>query len=158
MTELLLASPVIQLFNFVLGTSWAACLIVPEILILQRLFKAKFSARWHCFLWFILIAQLAVPWLPQFPLSVTSKIPSPGIDVDAFTGGAVSVGEAVAPSEAVTSVHALSSVTNDAAISTLNIVIAIWFLVACLILLHIAYLAIRTRRRLQTAQAVTDPP
>jgi bla regulator protein BlaR1 len=60
------------------------------------------------------------------------------------------------PSEAVTSIRALSSVTNDAAISTLNILIAVWFVVACFILLHVAYLAIRTRRRLQTAQAVTD--
>lgn len=57
------------LFAFVVESSLAACIAVVVILVLQRVFRARFSPRWHYLLWSLLVLRLMLPWMPESPVS-----------------------------------------------------------------------------------------
>lgn len=60
-------------------TSLKASLIICLILLIKYLLQNRLPARWHYFLWFLLIVRLILPWAPQSALSaynLTKMLPS----------------------------------------------------------------------------------
>ncbi len=65
-----------SLFDWLLGASFQAVILVLLILVLQAVLRRRLEARWHCALWLILAVRLALPWAPPSRLSLFNWVPS----------------------------------------------------------------------------------
>lgn len=57
-------------FSWLVSTSSIASITVCIILITKGFFKHRLSARWHYFIWFLLVARLALPNVIISPFSI----------------------------------------------------------------------------------------
>ena len=64
-----------SLFDWLLGATFQAAILVLLILVLQAALWRRLEARWHCALWLILAVRLALPWAPSSRLSLFNWIP-----------------------------------------------------------------------------------
>lgn len=64
------------IFNWIVQLSVAATILVVLIIILQKLFKNRFGAKFQYIIWFALIIRLIIPQLPTSPISIFNYIPS----------------------------------------------------------------------------------
>ncbi len=55
-----------DIFSRVLLVSVMAAVLTVLILLVKALFKEKLSARWHYYIWFLLVARLVIPYTPEF--------------------------------------------------------------------------------------------
>lgn len=88
-----------SLFDWMLGATSQAVILVLLILVLQAVLRRRLEARWHCFLWLILAIRLALPWAPPSRLSLFNWIPG-------FTEASVSKPAPTSPTLAATPVRA----------------------------------------------------
>ncbi len=58
------------LYRFAAESSVGACIAVCAVLLLQRIFRSRFSPRWRYLMWTLLVARLMLPWMPESPISV----------------------------------------------------------------------------------------
>lgn len=65
-----------ELFNLVVSSSIMASLLVGLILVVKHLFRDKLEARWHYYIWFLLIIRLALPTLPASFFSLYNLLPA----------------------------------------------------------------------------------
>lgn len=59
-----------RISGWVWEASWQAALIAVVVFIAQRLLRTRLSAGWRYALWFLVVARLVMPVLPQSPVSV----------------------------------------------------------------------------------------
>lgn len=57
-------------FTWLLSTSIEGIFLVGVILFCKTLFKDKMGARWHYYIWFLLLLKLLLPVLPQTSISI----------------------------------------------------------------------------------------
>lgn len=57
-------------FSWVLVSSAMAVVLVCLILLIKALFRNKLGARWHYYIWFLLLLRLMVPYAPESVFSV----------------------------------------------------------------------------------------
>lgn len=60
----------LKLFKWILSSSLMAMVLVFLILIAKNIFKYKFGAKWHYFIWFVLVFRMLLPWAPESSFSV----------------------------------------------------------------------------------------
>lgn len=61
---------VVDVFQIVFSLSLSGSVLAGLILLCKALFKNKFSAQWHYYVWFLLIFRLLIPYAPESSLSV----------------------------------------------------------------------------------------
>ena len=59
-----------SLFEWVLRSSAMASIFIGFILLFKRLIKDKLGAKWHYYIWFLVLLRLLIPFAPQSSLSV----------------------------------------------------------------------------------------
>ncbi len=64
----------IVFFNILL-TSIMAAMLVILILLVKVIFKEKLSAKWHYYIWLILIVRLIIPYTPEFSPKINDIFP-----------------------------------------------------------------------------------
>jgi Leucine-rich repeat (LRR) protein len=78
---------VTELFYQLLVSSAAAVVLACLILLLKRIFRRKLEAKWHYYIWFLLVIKLLLPYTPESNLSMFNVI-TPVIqqvsDIEAF--------------------------------------------------------------------------
>jgi len=147
------------LFLAILHISWQAAVLALVILAAQHLFRRQLPARWRYALWFLVIARLLMPTLPESPLSLqryltAPVLPSPAPDYLIPTAPAPVA--PLAPALANTPTAALVYTTPPPATFptlTLTLLSALWLLGVAtfslsLLLTHRRFL--RTLRRTQS--------
>jgi bla regulator protein BlaR1 len=67
---------VVKVVEWLMATSWQACLLTGLIVSVQWLFRGVLSARWRYMLWLLLVIRLLVPSLPESPTSVYRYVPT----------------------------------------------------------------------------------
>lgn len=65
----------VNIFSRVLFISIMASALIILILLVKALFKEKLSARWHYYIWLLLIVRLIIPYTPSFSIDFTGIIP-----------------------------------------------------------------------------------
>lgn len=60
--------------NFLLNSTIMAGILFLLILFIKRVFRNRFGAKWHYFIWFIFILRLAVPYLSYSPLDISNLL------------------------------------------------------------------------------------
>ena len=63
----------VSVFSKVLLISITASLLIVLILTAKALFKEKLSARWHYYIWLLLLIRLLIPYTPEFSLNLNLK-------------------------------------------------------------------------------------
>ncbi|MCL5040014.1 MAG: hypothetical protein M1299_09370 [Firmicutes bacterium] len=71
-----MARTFLELFNLVVSSSIMASLLIGLILAFKHLFRDKLEARWHYYIWFLLIVRLALPTLPASFFSLYNLLPA----------------------------------------------------------------------------------
>ncbi len=61
---------VVDVFQIVFSLSLSGSVLAGLILLCKALFRNKFAAQWHYFVWFLLIFRLLIPYAPESSLSV----------------------------------------------------------------------------------------
>lgn len=64
------------LFDWLLGSTFQAGILIVLILLLQAVLRRRLEARWYCLLWLIVAIRMALPWAPQSRLSLFNWVPS----------------------------------------------------------------------------------
>lgn len=59
-----------NLFHWVLNTSFSGTMLAGLIILLKSVFKHRFNAAWHYYVWFLLLVKLLIPYVPESPLSI----------------------------------------------------------------------------------------
>lgn len=59
-----------SVFHWILEASWQASLLAIAVLLVQLAFRSHLNPRWRYLLWFLVLARLLVPALPESPVSV----------------------------------------------------------------------------------------
>lgn len=76
----------IVLFKAVISLSLMGSILAAAILVCKLLFKNRFSAGWHYYIWLLLMLRLIIPYSPQIPL--------PSLEIpDAFVSMVLKPGE-----------------------------------------------------------------
>ncbi len=57
-------------FGWLIRSSAMAVVLVCIILLLKAVFKNKLGARWHYYIWFLLLIRLFIPFSPESPISI----------------------------------------------------------------------------------------
>lgn len=65
----------VNIFNIVLTTSIYATIVGLVIVFIKSLLKNKLNAKWHYFIWIILILKLLVPFGPESTFSLFNAMP-----------------------------------------------------------------------------------
>lgn len=60
----------LRLFSFILSSSLMSVILIFLILIAKYVFKHKQGAKWHYYIWFVLIFRMVLPWSPESSFSV----------------------------------------------------------------------------------------
>lgn len=63
-------------FEWILRTSAMATVLALVILALKYLLKDKLDARWHHYIWLLLLIRLVLPFAPESSLSLFNLIPT----------------------------------------------------------------------------------
>lgn len=58
------------LFNTIVFLSFMGSIVAGIIILVKQLFKNKLSAKWHYYIWVLLIARLIIPYAPQSNFSI----------------------------------------------------------------------------------------
>ncbi|MDP4093211.1 MAG: M56 family metallopeptidase [Bacillota bacterium] len=78
-----------DIFNWIISSSAAACLLIAVIFTVKIIFKNKMSASWHYYIWFLLLVRLIIPYSPQSPFSILNIV-TPHMEsraaIDIYTG------------------------------------------------------------------------
>ncbi len=61
---------ILSIFRQILMSSMTAAILVCLILLAKQLFKNRLDARWHYYIWFLLLVKLLIPYTPESPISV----------------------------------------------------------------------------------------
>lgn len=61
--------PLTELFDWLLRSSWQACVLIGLILAIQCLFRDRIAPRWRYMLWLVVFVRLALPISPQSAIS-----------------------------------------------------------------------------------------
>ncbi len=162
----MLSIPLETMFGYVVESSLAACLIVCAVLLLQRLFRARFSPRWRSMLWTLLIVRLLLPWTPESPLSLAGILPAahPAAFVqmaEGFRPGIVREFPPARPGLSESSVPRASAPQPAKApaprISHLSGIVSLVWITGCLLFgARVTASFVRVPRRLRRAAPVTD--
>lgn len=64
-----------DLFHWTARASGYAVVIIAIIILTQALLRSRLSAGWHCALWLVLLARLALPFGPSSALSLWNLLP-----------------------------------------------------------------------------------
>jgi beta-lactamase regulating signal transducer with metallopeptidase domain len=62
-------------FEWLLRTTLQASMLICLILLFQVVLRSRLGARWHYFLWLLLLIRMAMPWVPQSRVSMFNLIP-----------------------------------------------------------------------------------
>lgn len=65
----------VNIFTEVLLVSIMASLLIVLILLAKTVFKEKLSARWHYYIWLLLIIRLVIPYTPEFSVNLNDLFP-----------------------------------------------------------------------------------
>ena len=60
----------VSVFSKILLISIMAAVLIVLVLLVKAVFKEKLSARWHYYIWFLLIARLIIPYTPEFSVNL----------------------------------------------------------------------------------------
>ena len=60
--------------DWLVRSTMRSAVLVVLILAVQWLLRARLSARWHCWLWGLLVVQMTMPWAPESRFSVSNLI------------------------------------------------------------------------------------
>lgn len=60
----------LRLFSFILSSSLMSVILIFLILAAKYVFKSKQGAKWHYYIWFVLIFRMVLPWSPESSFSV----------------------------------------------------------------------------------------
>ncbi len=63
-------------FLAILRASWQASFLIAAILLVQHLFQKYLTARWRYVLWFLVVARLVMPSLPESYFSIFNILPA----------------------------------------------------------------------------------
>ncbi|MDP5276409.1 M56 family metallopeptidase [Chengkuizengella axinellae] len=63
------------IFNHILYLSFMGSVVIGIILFTKFIFKDKLNARWHYYIWLILIIRLIIPYTPESSLSIYNILP-----------------------------------------------------------------------------------
>ncbi len=126
-------STLTALFLAILHISWQAALLALVILAAQYLFRRRLPARWRYALWFLVIARLLMPTLPESPLSLqhylTAAFPSTTPAATAIVPLANPAASlAPTPALANTTTTLASNPTPPATFPTLALLSTLWLL------------------------------
>jgi bla regulator protein BlaR1 len=86
-------------FGWVVHTSWQVSILIALVLLVQFVFRKRLTAHWRYALWFLVVARLMLPSLPQSPFSLFNVVFRPEAIV-AGASTALSL-ETVTPEEEV---------------------------------------------------------
>lgn len=64
-----------ELLSWLWRASWQASVLVLLVLIAQSVFRSRLTAKWRHALWFLVLARLMLPVVPQSPLSIFNYTP-----------------------------------------------------------------------------------
>lgn len=64
-----------NLFHYLVSLSLLGSFLTLGIFIIKQLFKHKLSAKWHYYIWFVLVLRLIIPYMPSTTFSVFSLLP-----------------------------------------------------------------------------------
>lgn len=59
-----------SIFHWILESGWQASLLALAVVLVQLAFRSHLNPRWRYLLWFLVLARLLVPALPESPVSV----------------------------------------------------------------------------------------
>ena len=57
-------------FEWLLQTTLQASLLIGLIMLVRSVVRGKLDARWHYFLWIVLLIRLVMPWAPESRISI----------------------------------------------------------------------------------------
>lgn len=139
-----------SLYEFVIESTQAACIIVCLIVLLQRIFRNTFSPRWHYLLWLLLVAKLVIPLVPESPISISRALPLDRVEpVLQHTSSAEPI---IHPNP-----HS-SEVTSKGTPYRVDAPLRLVWLMGCAgFCIHMLVMLWTTRKRLGDATPVTDP-
>lgn len=60
----------LKIFYWLIDTSMKGSLLVISILLIKSLLKNRLGARWHYYIWFLLLVKLVIPFAPQSSISI----------------------------------------------------------------------------------------
>lgn len=60
----------LEFFNWIMASTLMAVVLVILILIVKNIFKYKLGAKWHYFIWFVLLFRMILPWAPISSFSI----------------------------------------------------------------------------------------
>lgn len=58
------------LFKTIVSLSFMGSILIGLIILIKQLFKNKLSAKWHYYIWVLLIVRLTIPYAPQSNFSI----------------------------------------------------------------------------------------
>lgn len=58
------------IFKMILSLSFMGTVVAGIIILIKALFKNRFNAVWHYYIWFLLIIRLIIPYAPESSLSI----------------------------------------------------------------------------------------
>lgn len=59
-----------EMFYWIINTSVKGSILVISILFIKLLFRNRLGAKWHYYIWFLLLARLVIPEVPQSSISI----------------------------------------------------------------------------------------
>lgn len=59
-----------EIFYWIINTSIKGSFLVMSILLVKLLFRDKLGAKWHYYIWFLLLARLIIPVVPRSSISI----------------------------------------------------------------------------------------
>ncbi|QZY54800.1 M56 family metallopeptidase [Crassaminicella profunda] len=57
------------LFKWLISTSIKGSILIGCILLLKYIWRNKLGARWHYYIWFLVVIRLLIPFAPQSSMS-----------------------------------------------------------------------------------------
>jgi len=65
----------LRFFDWLLWTTIQGSMLVVLIVLIQKILRRRLPARWHYFVWTLLLLRLAIPWLPESKMSIFNLVP-----------------------------------------------------------------------------------
>jgi len=63
------------LFAYIIELSFLSVVVVAIIILFKLVFRNVLSARWHYFIWYLLIIRLLIPAGPEASFSIYNYLP-----------------------------------------------------------------------------------
>ena len=130
--------------RLILEASVDASIIIMAVLAIQYAARNRLSPRVLYLFWFLVIARLSLPWMPESPASVFNLLP--GSSSPNTLTIASEPGTALSEMPARTAEHNLSTVSAKPAKARPSAVAVTWATGASLFLVHVGWTSFRTAR------------